>query len=112
MLDAEPLPAGAPPARLHFVADEETAVIAHDFLNDLEILFRRCDESADALNWFGDETGNAAAGAAANHLLHVLRAAHAATRVLETERAAIAVGVVRVHDSRLRAVPAATRPDQ
>ena len=109
LLDAEPLAAGAPPAGLHFVADEDAAVIAHDLLDDLEVLLGRRDEAAHALNRLGDEAGDAPAGGGADQLLQVLRAAHLAVGIGEAERAAIAVGVVRVHDAGLRRVPAARR---
>ena len=63
VLDAEPLAAGASPAGLHFVADEDAAVVAHDLVDDLEIFLGRRDEAADALDGLGDEAGDAAAGA-------------------------------------------------
>ena len=62
LLDAEPLAAGAAPAGLHFIADEDAAVVAHDLVDDLEIFLGRRDESADALDGLGDEAGDAAAG--------------------------------------------------
>ena len=80
LLDAEPLAAGAAPAGLHFVADEDAAVIAHDLLDDLEVFLGRRDEAADALDRLGDEAGDAAAGGGADQLLHVLRAADFADR--------------------------------
>ena len=52
--------AGASPSGLHFVADEDAAVIAHDFRDDREIFLRRRDKAADALNRLGDEARDAA----------------------------------------------------
>ena len=103
LLDAEPLAAGAAPAGLHFVADEDAAVIAHDLVDDLEIFLGRRDEAADALNGLGDEAGDPAAGGGADQFLHVLRAAHFAIGIGQAEGTAVAVGVVRVHDAGLRA---------
>ena len=71
ILDAEPFLSGAAPAGLHFVGDEERAVFLHDFEHNLEVFLRRSDEAADALNWFGDERGDVAAGAGLNQVFHV-----------------------------------------
>ena len=110
LLDAEPLAAGASPAGLHFVADEDAAVIADDLLDDLEVFLGRRDEAADALDRLGDEAGDAAAGGGADQLFHVLRAAHFAIGIGQAERAAIAVRVVRVDDAGLRRARAARCP--
>src|SRR5258708_2463044 len=50
LLDAEPAFAGASPAGLYFVGDEEAAVVFDDLEDDLEIFLGRRDESADALD--------------------------------------------------------------
>ncbi len=102
MLDAEPFPAGATPAGLDFIADEDAAVIADDLLNDLEILLRRRDVSAHTLDGLRDETGDAAAGGGADEILHVLRASDFATGISQTERTTIAVRVDRMDHARLR----------
>src|ERR1035441_6983903 len=97
VLDAEPLVAGAAPGGLHFVADEDAAVVAHDALDNREIFLGRRDEARHALNRFADEAGDAAGGGAADQVLHVLGAAHLAIRILQAEGTAVAVGVVGVN---------------
>ena len=62
MLNAEPFVAGAAPGGLHFVADEDAAVIPHDAGDDPEVFLGRRDESADALDRLGNEAGDAAGG--------------------------------------------------
>src|ERR1019366_8729655 len=94
MLDAEPLAAGAPPAGLHLVADEDAAVIAHDLLHDLEVLPGRRDIAADALNGFGDEGRDPAAGGGADQFLQIQSAADFAIGIGQAEGAAVAIRVV------------------
>src|SRR6266478_10035060 len=50
--------AGAGEAGLHFVGDEENAVLAADILQQLEIIARGDDEAAFAENGFGDDGGD------------------------------------------------------
>ena len=53
----------------------------------------RSDESkiiSSALDWLADKSRDAAAGGAADHVFHVLRAANLATGIFEAKRAAIA----------------------
>ena len=83
VLDAEPVLAGAAEAGLHFVGDEQAAVFFDDGENDLEIFRRRSDESADALNGFGDERGDVAAGAGLNQVFDVIGAGHAAIGIFQ-----------------------------
>jgi hypothetical protein len=101
VLDSEPLAAGAAPTGLHFIADEEAAVPAHDIGDDLEIFLRRRDEAADSLNRFHDDAGDAPGSGGANQLFEIVRAADAAIGIRETERAAIAVGVMGVDNAGL-----------
>src|SRR5258708_32620906 len=54
MFGGEPF-AGAGEAGLHFVGDEENAVLAADILQELEIIVRGDDEAAFAKNRFGDD---------------------------------------------------------
>src|SRR6266849_8259522 len=54
MFGSEPF-AGAGEAGLHFIGNEENAVLAADILQELEIIVRRNDEAAFAKNGFGDD---------------------------------------------------------
>src|SRR5579864_2082551 len=98
LLDAEPFLSGAAPACLHFVGDEERAVLLHDFENDFEILLGWSDEAADALNRLRDERGDVAAGAGLDEIFDVARASHFAIRIFQMQRAAVAVGIDRMGD--------------
>ena len=60
VLDAPELAAGAAEAGLHLVADEDAAVLPDDVDGDLEVLRRRRDEAADALDRLGEEAGDPA----------------------------------------------------
>ena len=102
LLDAEPLAAGAAPAGLDLIAYEDAAVVAHDLLDNREVLFGRRDEAGHALDGFSDEAGDPSTRGAADQFLHVLGATHFATRVGEAEGTAVTVGVVRMHDAGLR----------
>src|ERR1017187_8295098 len=102
LLDPEPLAAGTAPSGLHFIANEDAPVVAHDLFDNLEILFRRRDESAHALDRFSNEAGHASAGAGADQLLHILRAPDFAIGVGQAEGTPVTVGVVGVNDSGLR----------
>src|SRR5260370_8958781 len=57
MLRGKPF-AGAREAGLHFVSDEENAVLAADILQKLKIVARRNDEAAFGENRFGDHGGD------------------------------------------------------
>src|SRR6266478_1297675 len=57
MFGGEPF-AGAGETGLHFVGDEENAVLAADILQELEIIARGNDEAAFAENGFGDYGGD------------------------------------------------------
>ena len=57
MFRGKPL-AGAGETGLHFVGDEENAVLAADILQQLEVVARRNDEAAFAENGFGDNRGD------------------------------------------------------
>src|SRR5262249_7982511 len=102
MLDTEPLSAGASPPGLHFVADEDPAVIPHDLLHDLEVLLRRRDKPAHSLDRLGSESGDPPGGRRADQLLHILRAPYFAIRILQPKWTAVAVRIVRVHHARHR----------
>src|ERR1035441_6130102 len=109
VLDAEPLVAGAAPTGLHFVADEDAAVVAHDAFDNREVFLGRRDEAGHALNGFADEAGDAAGGGTADQVLHVLGAAHFAIRIFQTEGAAVAVSVVGMNHAGVGG-PDAPRP--
>jgi len=66
--DAEPVAAPPAPAGLDFIANEDAAMGADDPLDDLEIFLGRRDETAHALDRFGDEPGDACAGGATDEL--------------------------------------------
>src|SRR5207249_778337 len=93
LFDPEPLPAGAAPAGLDFVTDEQAPEFAYDSGDDLEIFLGRSDESSHALDRFRDEGGDAARSRGPDHLIQIPCAAHVAGWVFETERAAVTVGV-------------------
>src|SRR5580698_2574740 len=57
MFGREPF-AGAREAGLHFVGDEEDAVLAANRMQGFEITARRDDEAPFAQNWFGDYGGD------------------------------------------------------
>jgi len=99
LLDAEPFFAGAAPAGLDFVGDEQGAVFLDDLEDDLEIFLRWGDEAADALNGFGDEGGDIAAGAGLNEVFHVIGASHFAFGIFQVQRTAITVGIHGVGDA-------------
>ena len=99
MLDAEPFLAGAAPAGLHFVGDEEAAVFFYDVENDFEIFLGRGDEAADALDRLGDEGGDAAAGAGLDEIFDVAGAGDFAFGIFQMQRAAVAVRIDGVRDA-------------
>src|ERR1700735_1171076 len=99
LFDAPPFFAGAAPAGLHFVGDKKAAVVFHDAVNDFEIFRRWSDESADALNRFGDERSDRAAGGGLNYPFHIVRAGHAAFGIFQMQRAAIAIGIHGMRDA-------------
>ncbi len=101
LLNAPPLVSGSAPGGLDFITDEDAAVFAYDSGDDLEVLFRRSDEAADALNGLGDHAGDAAGGGGADEFVDILGALHFATGVLKSEGAAVAVGVVGVDNAGL-----------
>jgi len=61
MFGGEPF-TGAGEAGLHFVGDEENAVLAADILQELEIIARRNDEAAFAKDGLGNHRGNGFGG--------------------------------------------------
>ncbi len=101
LFDAEPLIAGTSPAGLDFVTNEDAAVFADDIGDDLEVLFGRSDEAADALDGFCDHTGDAAGGGGFDEVFDILRALDVTGWICEREGAAIAIGIVREDDAGL-----------
>ncbi len=102
LFDAEPFIAGAAPTGLHFIANENTAVFANDVGNNLEIFLGRSDETANALDGFGDHASDATRCCGPNEFFHVLCAFHVARRIGKTKGAAITIRVVRENDAGLR----------
>ena len=72
----------------------------HDLDRDLEVLAGRRHEPADALDGLGNERRRLPRGRGADELVEVARALHAARRVGQLERAAVAVRRQRVLDRR------------
>src|SRR5690349_5994328 len=105
MLDPEPFVPRSAPAGLHFIADKNPAIPAHDFRDDLEILLGWGDEAAYPLDRFGDKARDPPRCRRLNQFLHILRTADSAIGVRKSKRAAIAVGVVRMHNARLQLRP-------
>ena len=102
-------PMPAPPG-LHLVADEQAAEFLDDAVNDLEIFLRRRDETADALNRFGDECSDASGGGRADHFFDVARTANIAARIFQAERAAVTIRVDRVDKAVTGAAPPRRHP--
>ncbi len=92
MLDGEPL-TGAPEARLDLVDDQQGAVFIKDLLDPPEVFRRRGDDPAVALDRLGDQGGHLTGGGGLDHPGHRLGAGQVAGRVVEVQRAAVAVGV-------------------
>src|SRR5882672_2666686 len=92
MLDAEPFVASTAPSRLHFIADEDAAVLANDRDGLFEILFGWDDEAAGAHDRFGHERGDLARSRGLDHFLQVFGAGDAAFGICELQRAAVTVG--------------------
>src|SRR5262249_20194410 len=99
LLDAEPFLAGASPAGLDFVSDEQSAVILHDLENDLEVFLRRSDEAAESLDRFGDERGDLTRGGRLDHGFYIGRTGDVARRIGLAERTPIAIRIHRVRDA-------------
>ena len=98
VLDAEHL-ARAREARLDFVDDQQRAVLREDFLDPLEIAFRRHDDARVALDGLGDERARMAGGRGFHEVFDGVRAGEVAGVRLFAERAAIAVRVRREMDA-------------
>ena len=69
---------------------------ADDVVDDLEILRRRRDRAADALNRLADEAGDLAGRFVVDDVLDVVGTLQAATRILQAVGAAVAVRRQRV----------------
>ena len=100
--DAEPVAAPPAPAGLDFIANEDAAMGADDPLDDLEIFLGRRDETAHALEGFGDESATLPQVELPTGSAGILRAYHFARGIGEAERATIAIRIMRVHDAGLR----------
>ena len=74
MFNAEPLVSRAPPAGLHFVADEYAACRPDNRLDAPEVILRRHDKSTDTLNRLGHEGCNVTIGAGGDGFLQILNA--------------------------------------
>jgi hypothetical protein len=91
--------AGAAHAGLHLVADQQDAVLFRDAHQFIEELLRRDDIAAFALHRFDDDGGHFIGGrdGLQQRVFDKLRALHRAVGGRLAERAAIAVGIRRVH---------------
>src|SRR5262249_32975240 len=92
--------------------DAQAAVLAHDVVDDLEVLRWRRDRPADALDRLADETGDLAGGLVADHVLDVAGALDVAAGVGQAEGAAVAVagrGVLDVERRVALELPGAVR---
>ncbi len=105
VLDAEPVAARTPKAGLYLVDDHQTAMIAGNFSCDCEVFGRRRDKAPHALDRLHEDGRNLTAGLGLDDVLHILGASHAAARVFKLERAAVAIGIVRVLDVRAKGGP-------
>src|SRR2546423_2763543 len=99
LLDAEPALASASPSGLHFIGDEESAVVLDDFEDDLEIFLGRCNEAADALNRLGDEGGDLSRGRGLDYVLNILGAGYFTTWISFSPWTAVTIRIDRVHDA-------------
>ena len=99
MLDSPPLFARATPGSLDLVGDEQAARVLDDRQRDLEVLLRRHDEAAHALDRLGHERRDFAVGGGLDQRLQVLGAGDAAIRIREAHVAAVAVGRVGEADA-------------
>src|SRR5262249_18295695 len=97
MLDAEPPPPRTPEARLHFVRDEQPAVVSHDVSNDLEISGRGHDESAGPLDGLAQHGRNGPAGRGLDNFLDIPGAMQFATRIREPVRTPVTIRSRRVN---------------
>ena len=97
ILDAEPFLSGASPAGLHFISDEQRAILLNDLEDHLEVFLRRRNKPADALNRFGDERGDVPAGPGLDEVFHVTGAGHFAIGILQVQGATVAI---RTHGMR------------
>ena len=78
----------------------------HDVVDDLEVLFRRRDQPADALNRLSDERCNLARSGRPDVVFHVAGALDVTGRIGKTERAAITVSIHRVREPGRRSAAA------
>src|SRR5258707_7876919 len=99
LLDAEPFLPGTAPAGLHFVADEQSAVLLDDFENDFEIFLGRRDEAAYSLDRFGDEGGDVSAGTGLNEIFDVVRTRYFAGRIGQMQWATVTIRIHRVRNA-------------
>src|SRR4030095_16634896 len=81
--------ASAAPARLHFIADKEAAVLPDDRYGFPEILLGRRDKTAHSHNWLGHEPGDFSRCRCLDKLLQVLCAGDLAFGICQLQRAAI-----------------------
>jgi len=97
-LKAEVGHAGTAPTRLNFVGNEGDAVFVQDLLDAHEVIRRRGDEAADALDRLGDEGGRIAAGGRTDDRIHVASAKQIAAGIGLFPGAAVAVRIAYVMD--------------
>ena len=100
VLDREHLPAASHP-RLHFVGDEQDAVLLRQLAEPLDELIRRHDVATLALNWLDDERRHLVRGhqMQKNLILDEVEAFSGAVVRRQADRAAVAVGVRRMIDA-------------
>ena len=94
--------AGPAHARLHFVADQQNAVLFRDADQLVEEFLRRHDVAAFALHRLDHDGGHflGRRNGLQQRVFDKLRALHRAVRGRLAERAAIAIGIRRMHHAR------------
>ena len=86
-------PARAGKARLHFVRNEEHAVVVENLLDAPKIVLRRDDDARVALNRLGDECGGVPRCGTLDRFLELIGAVDAALLGCVLVRTAVAVGI-------------------
>src|SRR5262245_62652582 len=92
MLNPEHFIARPTPPGLHFVANEDAAVLTNNRDSFFEILFRWSDETADAQNRFSHKSRNFSGSRRLDQFFQVFGASQIAFGIGQFERATITIG--------------------